>query len=113
MALHTGRRAANVVGRCGVVYREASEVECWELITQIFSGAFEEAMRWCAWGVMDVRYCLLVHSRMRSVQRILRHIASANKCTMRHICVLNIALYLAAAALCIEWLVGGGYSRVI
>ena len=78
------------------------------MVEQVFSGAFEEAMRWCACGIMDVRYCLLVHSRLRSVQRILRHIASANKCRMRHICVLKPALYLAAAALCNEWLVGGG-----
>ena len=42
------------------------------VVEEVFSGAFEEAMRWCAWAVMAAGYCLLVHARLSSVQRILR-----------------------------------------
>ena len=70
MALHTARRAANVVGRSGVVYVEAV---CHFMFEQVFSGAFEEAMRWRAWGLMDIAYCLVVHARLCSVRRILPH----------------------------------------
>ena len=52
MALHTGRRAANIVGRSGV----AHVVRCF-VVEQVFSSAFEEAMRWCACGVMEAGYC--------------------------------------------------------
>ena len=38
---------------------------------EVFSGAFEEAMRWCACAVMEAGYCLVVHARLCSVQRIL------------------------------------------
>ena len=35
------------------------------------------------------------------------HTGGPDKCKMRRICVLNTALDLAAAALCIAWRVGG------
>ena len=35
--------------------------------------------------------------------RVYCHIAGADKCKLRLRCVLNTALDLAAAALCIEW----------
>ena len=40
----------------------------------VFSGAFEESMRWLAWAcdVMEAGYCLLVHCRLPIVQRILQ-----------------------------------------
>ena len=42
-------------------------------VEQVLSGAFEEAMRWCACALMDPGYCWLVHVRLCSVQRILPH----------------------------------------
>ena len=61
MALHTARRAANINGKvrgcvCGAV--------CHFVVEQVFSGAFEEAMRWFACGVVDAGCCLLVYSRL-------------------------------------------------
>ena len=58
------RQAANVVGRsggwvCGPL--------CHFVAEQVFSGAFEEAMRWCAWELMESGYCVLVHARLCSV----------------------------------------------
>ena len=44
---------------------------CHFVVEQVFSGAFEEAMRWCACIVMKAGYCWLVHGRVCSVQRIL------------------------------------------
>ena len=41
------------------------------MVEQVFSGGFEEAMRWCACALMEAGYCLLVHARLCSVQRIL------------------------------------------
>ena len=38
----------------------------------LFIGAFEEAMRWCAWALTEPGYCVLVHGRLPMVQRILR-----------------------------------------
>ena len=35
------------------------------------------------------------------------HAAGEDKCKMRRTCVLNTALDLSAAALCIEWGMGG------
>ena len=46
---------------------------CHFVVAQVFSGAFEEAMRWCACGVMEAGYCVLVDARLCSVQRILPH----------------------------------------
>ena len=63
MALHTLRRAANVGGRSEVVYVE----QCDFVVEQVFSGAFEEAMRWCAWALMESGYCVVVHSRLCSI----------------------------------------------
>ena len=42
-------------------------------VEQVLSGAFEDAMRWCAWAVMEAGYSVLVHVRLCSVQRILPH----------------------------------------
>ena len=56
---------------------------------------------------MEAGYCVLVHGRVCSVMRIYWEAASAAKCTMRLSWVLNTALDLAAAALCIAWRVGG------
>ena len=41
------------------------------------------------------------------------HTDGARKCKMRRIGVLKTGLDLAAAALCIEWGMGGSYIRVI
>ena len=73
------------------------------VLEQVFSGAFEEAVRWCAWALMEAGYCLVVHARLCSVYC---HAASAHKCKIRLICVLKTALDLAAGALCIEWGMG-------
>ena len=43
------------------------------MVEQVFSGAFEEAMNWCACALMEAGYCLLVRARLCSVQRILPH----------------------------------------
>ena len=69
MALHTLRRAANVGGRSDVVYVE----QCDFVVEQVFSGAFDEAMRWCACGVIAAGYCLVFHARLCSVPCILPH----------------------------------------
>ena len=44
---------------------------CHCAVEQVFSGGFEEAMRWCVCALMEGGYCLLVHARLCSVQRIL------------------------------------------
>ena len=44
---------------------------CHFVVEQVFSGAFEAAMRWCACALMEAGYCVLVHARVCSVQRIL------------------------------------------
>ena len=46
---------------------------CHFVVEQVFSGAFEEAMRWCACALMEAGYCLLVHARLFSILRILPH----------------------------------------
>ena len=43
------------------------------VVEQVFSGAFEEAMSWCACALMEAGYCLLVHARLCSILRILPH----------------------------------------
>ena len=44
---------------------------CYIVVEEVFSGAFEEAMRWCAWAIMEAGYCVLVYARLCSVQLIL------------------------------------------
>ena len=46
---------------------------CHFVRAQVFSGAFEQSMSWGACAVMETRYCVLVHARVCSVQRILPH----------------------------------------
>ena len=46
---------------------------CHSVVEQVFSCAFEEAMRWCACALMEAGYCLLVHARLCSILRILPH----------------------------------------
>ena len=41
------------------------------MVAQVFSGAFEEAMRWYACAVMEAGYSLLVYARLCSMERIL------------------------------------------
>ena len=79
---------------------------CHFVVAQVFSGAFEEAMRWCACMVMQPGYCVLVHARLCSVQRILPTWGQ-KKCKIRRICALAPGLDLAAPALCIDWQVEG------
>ena len=62
--MHTARRAANVGGRSGV-----GGAVCHFVCEEVFSGAFEEAMRWCACAVIEASDCLLVHAILCSVQR--------------------------------------------
>ena len=68
MALHMARRAANVVGRSGGY---ACGPLCHFVVEQVFSGASEQAMRWCACELMAAGCCVLVHARRCSVQRVL------------------------------------------
>ena len=37
---------------------------CHYVVEQVFSGSFEEAMRWCGFRGKEVGYCLLVHARL-------------------------------------------------
>ena len=76
------------------------------MVEQVFSGGFEEAMRWCACALMEARYCVPVYAMLCSVHRILPHRKCAKNET-RLSRVLNTALDLPAAALCIEWRVRG------
>ena len=69
------------------------------MVQQVFSGAFEDAMRWCAWAVVEAGYCVLVDARLCSIQPILSHSWCGS---MQDRCLLATALDLAAAALCIE-----------
>ena len=41
------------------------------MVEQVFSDALEIAMRWCGWALMEAGYCVMVHARLCSVQRIL------------------------------------------
>ena len=43
------------------------------VVEQVFSGAFEESMRWCGFAVMAAGYGVLVHAGLCIVQRILPH----------------------------------------
>ena len=73
-------------------------------VGQVFSGAFEEAMRWCACAVELDTVCWCTLSCV--ALSVYCHAASAHKCKMRRICVIKTALDLAAGALCIEWGMG-------
>ena len=44
---------------------------CHFVVEHVYSVAFEEAIRWCACAAMGAGYCLLVHARLCSIQRIL------------------------------------------
>ena len=44
---------------------------CHFVAEQVFSVAYEHVMCWSACRVMEAEYCLLVHARLCSVQRIL------------------------------------------
>ena len=68
MPLHAARRAANVGGRSGV-----GGAVCHFVCEEVFSGAFEQAMRWSARALMETRYDLVVDARLCSVERILAH----------------------------------------
>ena len=67
MPLQTARQAANVGGevRCCV-----GGAVCHFVVEQVFSGAFEEAIRWCGCGVMETGHSFVVHARLCSVQRM-------------------------------------------
>ena len=41
------------------------------VVGRVFSGAFKETMLWCACLVIGAGYCLVVHARLCSAQRIL------------------------------------------
>ena len=49
------------------------EALCDFVVEQVFSVAFEEAMRWCACEVMEAGYCVVVDARLCSVPCILPH----------------------------------------
>ena len=66
------------IGQDGQLMLEEGQGLCmWSsvsfVVEQVFSGAFEEAMRWCSCEVMDAGYCVVVHARLCSVQRMLPH----------------------------------------
>ena len=46
---------------------------CDFVVEQVFSGGFEEAMGLFACAAVEPGYCLVVHARLCSVQRILPH----------------------------------------
>ena len=46
---------------------------CHFVVEQVFSGAFEGAVRWCACALMEAGYCVLVHARPCSIQGTLPH----------------------------------------
>ena len=79
---------------------------------QVFSGAFEEAMRWRACAVRQLdTVCWFMLGCVAF--RVYCHAGSAHKCKTRRICVLSSALDFAAGALGIEWGVGGSYIGAI
>ena len=41
------------------------------MVKQVYSGAFEEAMRWCACALMEAGCCLLIPASVCSIKRIL------------------------------------------
>ena len=67
------------IGQEGQVMLEEDQGLCrWSTVTfcarTLFSGTFEEAMRWCGCALMEAGYCVPVHPKLRcSVQRILPH----------------------------------------
>ena len=63
------------------------------MVEQVFSGAFEEAMRWCACALMEAGYCVVVHARLCSVQRILPHRMCAKMQDEAHIRVKHCIGY--------------------
>ena len=76
------------------------------MVEQVFRGASEQAMHSCGCAVRRVDSgCWFMLGRVSL--RVICHTGSADECKMRHICVLNTALDLAATALCIEWGMGG------
>ena len=85
---------------------------CHFVVEQVFRGAFDEAMHWCACAVrrLDTVCWFMLGCVAFSVYC---HTGSPYKCKMRLSCVLNSALDLAAAALCIEWGVGWPLVGVI
>ena len=70
MPLHGAKRTTKI---CRKVRGYVGGALCHFVVEQVYSGAFEESMRWCACAVVAARYCLLVHARLCSVQRILPH----------------------------------------
>ena len=71
----------------------------------VYSGAFEEEIRWCACAVRRLdTACWFMLGCVAFIA--FSHTACADECTVRLSCVLNTALDLAAAALCIEWRMG-------
>ena len=105
MALHRARRTPKVWRKArGCVGGEP----CRFVIQHVFSGAFDEAMPWCACAVRrldTVCWFMLVCVAFS----VYCHTGSEHKCKIRQSCVLNTALDLAAAALCIGWRVGRSY----
>ena len=90
----------------------AGRALCHFVREQVFSGVFEQAICCHECAGMTAGYCVMVHARLCSVQRLLPHRKCA-KCKKRPSCVLKTPLNLAAAALCIDWRVGGGYMGLI
>ena len=82
------------------------------MIEEVYSGAFEEATRWCACTVrrLDTVCWFMLGCIAFSVYW---HAAGADKCKMRLSCVLETALDLAATAWCIERRMGESSMRVI
>ena len=70
MALHRARRTTKIWSK---VRGCVGGALCHFVVEQVYSGALEEAMRWCACAVMEDGYVCLVHARLCSAQRILPH----------------------------------------
>ena len=82
------------------------------VVEQVFSGALDEAMSWCTWALMEAGYCVVVHARLCSVQRILPNRKCALMQYEAQLCVKHcIGFGSCSPVHCVRG--GGNLSRVI
>ena len=79
---------------------------CHFVVEQAFRGAFEEAMSWCACAAMEAGYCVLVHVRLCSVQRILPRSKCAEFQDQAQLCVKHCIEFGSCSA--VHWVASGG-----
>ena len=109
MPLHRPRRAGNVGGRSGVV--DVEQCVIWwlrrYLVVRLRKRCAGVRARW--WRLATVWFFMLGCVALS----VYFHSAGADKCKTKLTGVLNTALDMAAAELCIEWGVGGSYIGAI